>query len=129
MVKKIFFFSLGLISLQIYCMIKEKEELKQWVQNATEIKVHTEFLKDYTAVTIDDKTTVIQVKERLSRVHRISMHRLSLHALVTSWKELWLISKSLEKLANNQNIKQIMNDNNSDRFLLTVSDSDLLEKK
>ncbi len=116
MVKTIVFFSLSLITLQSYSM---NSELQPLVAKARKITVHTHEQTDI-QVSIDDKTTVLQVKKSLQALG-IPVDEKSLYPLFKTWKHFWIGNITGDKLTDNQNIKKVM-DKHSDRFLLMPSD-------
>lgn len=125
MFKKIIFLSISFITVTSFAMEKA-QDLKQWVQDAKEIRIKTALLGmsivavKKLKVPINDNTTILDVKSWLQAKERVFTHDQSLYPLQTNWWTLGLVDKQGEKLEDNQNIKQIMQDKNSDRFLMLM---------
>lgn len=112
--------SLTIIATKSFTM-HTSNDLKPWVKAAEQIKVRTA-LKYLMNVQINDNSTVFDVKNSLLDMEGIPTEQQALYPMATNWWTLGMIDKRGDKLQDDsENIKQIMNRNNSDRFILYLS--------
>lgn len=119
MFHKITFLSLSLAPLSMLAM--EPQQMAPWVQNAKTVTVRTALKTLNDGIEITDKSTIADLKVSLHDREGIPTDQQSIHPLFTSWKTLKLIDYRGPVLQDNENIKQVMNLFNTNRFILFLS--------
>ncbi len=119
MFKKMLFISCILTNLSVFAM--QQPALQPWVVATTAIKIQS--LKINSSITIQDSTTVADVKNSLYDSEGIPAAQQSLHAVLIPWWSVLGVGKRLMAVAldDTQNIKQIMNQHNTDTFQLYLT--------
>lgn len=93
--------------------------MRKWVQTATEISVVT--LKGYITVWISNQSTILDVKKSVLEFEGVPIDQQVLYPLSLNWWMLGLTEKLGSRLEDSQNVKEVMNLTNSNRFRLFLS--------
>ena len=119
MLHKISFLSLSFFALPTFTM--ERQSLAPWVQQAQTVNVRTAMKLLNDGITITDKSTIADLKVSLFDREGIPTDQQAIHPLFTSWWTLKLRDYTGPLLQDNENLKQVMNRFNTDRFILFLS--------
>ena len=116
MLKKLYILSC-LATLPVFGMKTEKSlMIKPWVNDANQVCVQS--IKTSFDIKIDDTTTLLDLKKELEKSEGISVNSLAITPIYRSAWNLWLIQKMGPKLDDAVNIKKIMNEYNTARFMM-----------
>lgn len=114
MIHKIVFLSL---SLCLSSIAMEQKRLIPWVQNTNKITVASSQNRSFSSFTIDDATTVADIKKTIQHTKGISVEQQSFFPVIP-----WMFCKKTgQELDDNANIKQIISAFNTTRFLVWLS--------
>ena len=109
---------LVLLLVFVFCINTAQEAplLKPWVKQASTIYVR--ILGTYWQVPIQDKTTIDELKQSIKRSDGIRAEYQIINPFWKKWWTLWYFEGHGPTLDNNQNIKRIMNEYNTNLFEL-----------
>lgn len=110
------FFSFSLSAMENAQHQLSNSQLQQWVGAARHIKVQS--LKLSSNIPIDHNTTILDVKNALFDQEGIPADQQTLMAITKNPWTLWLTKTVSEHLADESNIKEIMNDYDTDTLQL-----------
>lgn len=113
MIYKLSLLFVSLLPLGIFAM--DKQPLAPWVQKVNKIEVASTLKKTMRSYSIDDDTTVLELKKQIQDDQGIAFDQQSLLVLIRHW---WLFEKNGPYLADSDNIKQVMARYNTRRLLL-----------
>jgi hypothetical protein len=100
----------------IFAMETNDAELQPWVRNAS--KIHVSRIKGAYSIDIGNATTVGDVKQNLEENEGIPVSQQSITAVWPMWWSLGFKSDRSAPLANDTNVKTIMNNYNTNCFEL-----------
>ena len=112
MVKKVLILIASFAS--IITNAQQPPALKPWVRNAT--MVYMRMYKNYWQISIEETTTIATLKRKIQSSDGISAENQDIMPFWKKWWTLWLAEGHGPSLDNNQSVKQIMNDYNTNCF-------------
>ena len=118
MQKKLLVSVLSLLAVSIQCMEKPNQQLQQWVVQAKTIRVQN--LKGSWNLPIANNTTIENLKEELFDAEGIPTNQQQLRAATINWWKLGLNYNYSDSLPNERNVKQAMNQHNTDLLQLSI---------
>ena len=121
MITKAIALTLLMCTASSYAMHTDSQR-QPWIRQASMIYISTTTQKHMCDVSINDGSTVADVKMSIQDQGGIQPSIQSLYPRFTSWRTLWLLDTTGTKLADDSiKIKTIMNEHNTDRFLVALS--------
>lgn len=112
----LFSFAVASVCAMEEVKLTNSQKLPKWVKSADHIRIKSFILSGQ--YSIQDRTTVLDIKTRLLEIEKIPVEQLKLCAQWSTIRSLWLRCQESDSLPDSANIKEMMALYDTDRFVL-----------